>query len=318
MRDGRRWLGEALDSALAECGPDDEVIVVDDGSRDQPEQVIPRDPRVRLLVQPPLGIVPALERGRAACRAPFIARLDADDVALPGRIEAQLAAFAADPALVAIGGRARVRREDGPVPQGMAEYVAWINGLVEPARELLVESPLFHPAVTFSADAVAAVGGYRDGDLPEDYDLWLRLVAAGGRIANAPRDVVLLRDRADRLTRTDPRYRPDAFRAVKMQWLAARLGGRALRVGVWGAGKAARPWLRWVRDAGHALQLVVDPFQSGERQGQPIRPPEALRDAALDLLLVAVGSRGARALIRDAITALRPDWREGERWWAVA
>ena len=320
MRDGARWLGDALRSALAECGPDDEVIVVDDGSRDQPERVVPNDPRLRLLVQAPLGIVAALERGRAACTAPFIARLDADDVALPGRIGTQLAAFEADPGLVAVGGQARIQRDDGPVPEGMLTYVAWVNGLDELEPQLLVESPLFHPAVTFRASAVAAVGGYRPGDLPEDYDLWLRLVAAGGRIANVPREVVLLRDRSDRLTRTDPRYRAEAFRAVKMDWLAARLApsGRALRIAVWGAGKAARPWLRWVRQSGHDLCMVVDPFQRGERQGLPIRAPEALASAPLDLVLVAVGSRGARALIREALAGLRPDLVEGAGWWAVA
>ena len=179
VRDGARWLGDALRSALAECGPDDEVIVVDDGSRDQPERVVPTDPRLRLLVQAPLGIVAALELGRAACSAPFIARLDADDVALPGRIETQLAAFEADPGLVAVGGQARIQRDDGPVPEGMLTYVAWVNGLSALEPQLLVESPLFHPAVTFRASAVAAVGGYRPGDLPEDYDLWLRLPGRG-------------------------------------------------------------------------------------------------------------------------------------------
>lgn len=294
------------------------MVIVDDGSADAPEEVLPPDRRIRLLKQPPSGIVAALERGRAACRGALVARLDCDDVALPGRIAAQIAAFEANPALVAVGGRAQIRRDDGPVPEGMLAYVDWVNRLVEPEHELLVESPLFHPAVTFRADAVHAVGGYRSGDLPEDYELWLRLVAAGGRVANVPQDVVLLRDRSDRLTRTDPRYRVEAFRRVKMGWLAARLGPGARRVGVWGAGKAGRPWLRWAREAGHDLCMVIDPFQSGQRQGLPIQPPEALVGADLDLLLVAVGSRGARALIREELTRLRPDLREGDGWWAVA
>ena len=64
--------------------------------------------------------------------------------------------------------------------------------------------------------------------------------------------------------------------------------------------------------------MVVDPFQGGERQGLPIRAPEALTNAPLDLVLVAVGSRGARALIREALAGLRPDLVEGVGWWAVA
>ena len=89
VRDGARWLGEAVESALGECGQDDEVVVVDDGSSDDPARVLPNDPRVVLLAQPALGLVGALELGRARCRGRYIARLDADDRALPGRVRAQ-------------------------------------------------------------------------------------------------------------------------------------------------------------------------------------------------------------------------------------
>jgi glycosyltransferase involved in cell wall biosynthesis len=77
---------------LALNGIPHEIVVVDDGSRDAPERVLPPDPRVRLLRQPASGIVAALEHGRFATDAPYLARLDCDDLALPGRIAAQLAA----------------------------------------------------------------------------------------------------------------------------------------------------------------------------------------------------------------------------------
>lgn len=318
VRDGRRWLGEAVASALAECGPDDELIVIDDGSVDQPAQALPDDPRLRLIRQDPLGIVAALERGRAAARGRFLARLDADDVALPGRLAAQVAALEADPGLGVIGGRAQIRREDGPVPDGMRLYVESLNSLTDLHRELLVESPLFHPAVLMRAEAVAAVGGYRPGDLPEDYDLWLRLAGAGWRLGALTQAVVLLRDRSDRLTRTDPRYRKAAFHKLKMDWVEAHLlPARGRRLAIWGAGRTGRPWIRWAEGLG-CPALVVDEFAVGERRGRPIARPEALAEAPVDLLLVAVAARGARALIRARLAALRPDWQEGRDWWAVA
>ncbi len=321
VRDGGRWLADAAGSALAQCGPGDELVVVDDGSREDPGPLLPADPRVRLLYQPPLGIASALERGRAACRGRYVARLDADDLALPGRLAAQVAALEADPALGAVGGRARIGRDDGPVPGGMLAYVEWVNGLRDPHPQLLVESPLFHPAVTFRASAVAAVGGYRGGDFPEDYALWLDLAAAGWRLKNLDREVVWLRDREDRLTRSDPRYRREAFRRLKMDWLArTRLAGAPLtprRVGVWGAGRGGRPWIRWLVARGCAVQ-VFDLKHGGRRQGLPIQPAGAVEGAALDLLLVAVGARGARALIRAQLARWRPEWAEGRDWLAVA
>lgn len=313
VRDGRRWLRRAVDSGLAQCAPDDEFIVVDDGSTDRPAEVLPADPRLVLLHQPPRGIVAALEHGRAHACGDLIARLDCDDVALPGRVDAHRAAMAADPSLGAIGGQAVL---EGSLGEGMSRYVAWVNRLTDLHAALLVESPLFHPAVTLRAEAAAQVGGYRDGDFPEDYDLWLRLAAAGWRLENTPAPVVQLTDRPDRLTRADPRYRRAAFTQLKMEHLAARLPGPR-RVVVWGAGRSGRGWIRWALQQGHTVPVVIDLFVQTERQGVPVRPPEALVGLELDLLVVAVGARGARDEIREMLSALRPDLQEGRGWIAV-
>ncbi len=318
VRDAARWLGEAVQSALAECAPEDEVLVVDDGSRDDPLSVLADDPRLRVIHQPPLGIVAAMERGRRELDTPLIARLDADDVALPGRIAAQRALLAADPGLAAVGGRARMRADSGEVPEGMRRYTEWVNSLDDPHRGILVESPLFHPAVLMRAAAVEAVGGYRDGDFPEDYDLWLRFVAGGWRIGAAAQDVVLLRDRPGRLTRTDPRYARRAFFPLKRDWVARVLLPARRRVVVWGAGQEGTPWIRWLVQAGHDVPAVLDIKHGSTRQGAPILPPEALETLRFDLLLVAVGARGARDEIRGRIAAMRPELVEGRDWWAVA
>ena len=129
VRNGRRWIGDSVASALAECGVSDEVVVVDDGSIDGPEEVCPDDSRIVWMRQPPQGIVAALERGRRACRHPLIARLDADDVALPGRIAEQATLMASDPLLAVVGGAAQMVRDDGAANAGMRAYVAWVNGL---------------------------------------------------------------------------------------------------------------------------------------------------------------------------------------------
>ena len=318
-RDAERWLAEAVGSALEACSAADEVVVVDDGSSHDPRALLPTDPRLRLLRQPPLGIAAALETGRAACRGRYIARLDADDRSLPGRIPAQLRAFAANPLLAAVGGEGQAH-PDGSLGPGMALQLAWLNGLHTPdelRRNLLVESPLLHPAVLLRADLLAAVGGYRDFDGPEDYDLWLRLAAAGHHLANVAQPVVALRDRADRLTRTDPRYSREAFRACKMAWFRAVLRPAARRVAVWGAGRSGRPWVRFLIGEGLAVVAVLDLKPGGSRQGVPVLPVSALAGLEVDLLLVAVGARGARDEIRHAIEAGRPGWVEGRDWWAL-
>ena len=93
VRDGARWLSEALKSIQNQTLPDFELIVVDDGSADNSLHVIEahsrNDSRFVVIRQERLGLVPALNRGLTESRAPLIARLDADDIAKPQRLERQ-------------------------------------------------------------------------------------------------------------------------------------------------------------------------------------------------------------------------------------
>jgi glycosyltransferase involved in cell wall biosynthesis len=317
VRNGCEWLTEAVLSALAESGSDDEVVVVDDGSDESVRSLLPEDDRVVLVQQGPEGIVSALERGRKRCRHEWIARLDADDAALPGRVAAQTRFLMDHPNVAVVGGRAQMNSVLGKLTDGMQRYLDWVNGIEDWHAELLVESPLFHPAVMMRASVIEQLGGYREGDLPEDYDLWLRVVSAGHQIAAVSQDVVRLRDHPARLTRTDSRYRRLAFQALKMEFLDRGPLSNPKRVAVWGAGKTGRSWLRWLKTAGHDVPVVFDPFQGTERQGVPIRPPNELAELRLDHLIVAVGVAGARQTIREQISRLRPSWREGRDWWAV-
>jgi GT2 family glycosyltransferase len=325
VRDAALTVAAAVGSALAQTVADIEVVVVDDGSRDETAAVVSSipDPRIRLLRTPPQGIVPALQAGLAVCRAPFVARLDGDDLAPPDRLAHQLPLLEDDARTAVVDGQVRFFRAGGEVPGGMLRYQEWINGVLQPTdfdREILVESPVVHPAATLRLAAVAEVGGYRDGPFPEDYDLWLRLHRAGYRFRKVDRVLVHMHDREARLTRTDPRYSKAAFRSVRQEWLSVGPLARPRRLVLWGAGRGGRPWLRWLRESGHEVVAVVDidPKKIGRtRQDVPVVAPDALSALDAELCLVAVGAAGARPLIRAALGQLRPDWIEGRHWWAV-
>jgi len=313
VRDGAAFLRGAVDSALAESGPADELIVVDDGSVDAPAAVLPADRRVRLLRQGPRGIAAALETGRAAARGRFLARIDADDRVLPGRVAAQRAAFAADPSLVAVGGGVRLHRAGAPAPAGMARWAAWMNEN-DPMVERLVESPLVHPATTFRADAVAAVGGWRQGDFPEDYDLLLRLAAAGGRLGRVPGLVLEMEDRPARLTRTDPRYRPAAFAALRQAHLDAV--GPPGPVTVLGGGSTAAAWVGWAQARGRPVR-VIGPRPGVAVGGVPAEGPAGMGVGPPGLVLVAIGVRDVRETVVAAARAAWPALRLGVDLWPV-
>jgi GT2 family glycosyltransferase len=310
-RDAARTVRAAAVSILRQTLRDLSLVVVDDGSRDGTRAVLEglarRDRRVVVVHGPGEGIAGALRRGLSRCDADVVVRMDADDVAHPRRLEVQLAALAADPSLAAVGSRVRLFPR-GEVAGGMARYAAWVNGLVTPdlvLRDLLVEAPLVHPAAAIRRWVLDEVGGWRDGDFPEDYDLWLRLAAAGHRLGNVPEVLLDWRESAGRLTRTDPRYAISRHVALKAAWLAAGPLSDRREVAIWGAGETGRAFARALRAHGVAVALFleVDARKIGRAiQGAPVHSFEEAERARGLPLLVAVGAPGARDLIRAELS----------------
>ncbi len=306
-RDAAATVRAAAVSILRGAFRDLELLCVDDGSRDATaarlDELAARDRRVRLLRSPGEGIARALSRALAAADAELIARMDADDVARPDRLLRQVAALDADPGLAAVGARVRLFPR-GLIRPGMARYRAWLDELVTPAlvaRDLFVEAPLVHPTAVVRREPLEAVGGWRDGDFPEDYDLWLRLAARGGRLTNLPERLLAWRESPGRLTRTDPRYALDRHVRLKCAALAAGpLAGRR-EVALWGAGETGRAFARGLAPHGVAVALLVDvdPRKIGRRvRGAPVVGVEEVERARGLPLLVAVGAPGARGQIR--------------------
>lgn len=310
-RDAARTVRAAAVSILRQTLRDLSLVVVDDGSRDGTRAILEglarRDRRVVVVHGAGEGIAGALRRGLSRCDADVVVRMDADDVAHPRRLEVQLAALAADPSLAAVGSRVRLFPR-GEVAGGMARYAAWVNGLVTPdlvLRDLLVEAPLVHPAAAIRRRVLDEVGGWRDGDFPEDYDLWLRLAAEGHRLGNVPEVLLDWRESAGRLTRTDPRYAISRHVALKAAWLAAGPLSDRREVAIWGAGETGRAFARALRAHGVAvvLFLEVDARKIGRSiQGAPVHSFEEAERARGLPLLVAVGAPGARDLIRAELS----------------
>jgi glycosyltransferase involved in cell wall biosynthesis len=319
-RNAREHLEEAVRSVLAQSFRDLELVAVDDASTDGTAELLARlateDARVRVVRGEGRGIAAALTVGLAECRAPLIARMDADDVCLPQRLERQKEALAADPALSGVGSQVEIFPRES-MSDGLKAYEAWLNSLTSPEavmRERLVESPLVHPAAMVRAEALRAVGGWRAEGWPEDWALWLRLLGAGHRLSNVPQVLLRWRDRPERLTRTHADYTPESHLRLK----AFHLAQGPLRSGrciLWGAGKTGRALRRELRVLGIEIERFVDidPRKIGRPlHGAPVVSPDRLGSFAGTHLVAAVGAKGARALIRQAMR--EKGWLEVEQF----
>jgi glycosyltransferase involved in cell wall biosynthesis len=196
VRDGAAFLREALASVLAQTLRDFELVVVDDGSVDATRAILGAvgDERLRVVRQERLGLVAALNRAVAEARAPLLARMDADDVSLPERLERQVGYLDARPraALVVVG----VETLGGEPTIVLPDDDAALR------RRLLLRNPFAHGAVALRAEAVQRAGGYRaDYGANEDYDLWRR-IAREWELGAIPDVLYRYREHPGAVTRT--------------------------------------------------------------------------------------------------------------------
>ncbi|MGH6787004.1 MAG: glycosyltransferase family 2 protein [Novosphingobium sp.] len=170
------WLEPCLASIAAQDFTDFELVLRDDGSSDGSRELLQawarREPRIRLdLGERRLGAAGSSNRVIELARAPLVARLDADDRMLPGRLAAQVAAFAARPAAVLVGALAWTID-----PAGRRVRAPDLARLTRPSRF----APFAHSSTMLRRTAWAEVGGYRAAaEKWEDVDLFLRLAEIG-------------------------------------------------------------------------------------------------------------------------------------------
>jgi GT2 family glycosyltransferase len=224
--DGERFLAEAIESILGQSFANFEFIIIDDGSRDSSGDIIDcyaeRDRRIRVFHQHNCGLVETLNRGIELARAPLIARMDADDVSLPGRFELQLARFDSRPKLGVVGGFVNIVDQLGRFVR-LGSYPV---GGEELRRFLLDGAPLAHPTAVLRRDVLTTVGGYRRSyQHAEDYDLWLRIHSAGYEIENVPTPVLSYRQHGESVSLRHPRQQ-------RLATLVARLAHRARTAGL--------------------------------------------------------------------------------------
>jgi len=200
VHNGESFLAEAIDSILEEPLSELELVVVDDGSTDSTPSILAdyaaRDPRVRVHREEGDNLATVLNRGFRLCRAPLFARLDADDVCVRGRLQAQVEFMRDHPDVVLLGGQALLVNEEGE-DFATARYP---QEDLELRTALATGNPFVHSAIAMSRTAFEAVGGYRENlDHAEDLDLWMRL-SEQGKLANLPQPIVKYRIHARQLS----------------------------------------------------------------------------------------------------------------------
>lgn len=188
-------LAEALASLLAQTRPPDEIVVVEDGPLDEGHRAVledlerrhPRVVAVRLATNGGAGL--ANQAGLEAATGEWIAKVDADDVSEPGRLEAQLAAVHREGADLCGAAMLEFDSDTGAVTSLRSAPLTHERI----GRRMRSNNPVNHPTAFYRRTLALEAGGYPPWRFMQDYGLMARIYAAGGRMMNLPEPLVRFR-----------------------------------------------------------------------------------------------------------------------------
>lgn len=304
------FLSHAVESILRQKNISLELILVDDHSTDNSIENlsinITKDSRFKCLSSEGSGVVAAMKTGVANAQGQYIARMDADDISLPDRLSKQLDYLQQNPEIGIAGGQVKIISE-AFIDEGFQLYEKWLNHLSQPAdieRELFVESPIPNPTAFFRREVYEQLDGYQDSEWAEDYDMWLRAHAAGIKMGKPDGVLLHWREHECRLTHCDNRYDNKLFIKAKAYYLARSHHLRDRKAIIWGTGPIATYLHDILLENNVEVEafLEVNPKRIGsQKRGLPVYHYDAANQYTEALIISAVGSRGARKKIREAL-----------------
>lgn len=220
------YLAETIESVLAQSFTGYELLLLDDGSTDKSIEIAERyaaqDDRIKSIRLDHGGVVPAMNRGIEVARGPWIARIDADDLAAPDRLEKQLEAARRMPEVAVIGTYSYIIGESGKIV-GQHQFGPTS---IEEFHELRETEPIYliDSSVMYRRDVALEVGGYREESLPaEDLDMWTR-IADDHSIIVVPEPLTYYRIHGNSISTTKFVSQLEATRRVRLNMFRRRSG----------------------------------------------------------------------------------------------
>ncbi len=306
IRQPDAYLAAAVDSVLSQTYSTLELLLVCKAHCPSLTESLPNDDRIRLVVRDQPDLISALNTGIREASGAYIARMDADDIALPTRLATQLAFLQQNPSIKIAGAHVQIFNPAGELQAGMRHYQSWLNSISDAndvAQNIFVESPLPHPTFFATADVFRELG-YRDRNWPEDYDFLLRAYLLNYPMANPEPVLLQWREHAQRLTHQSDRYSTHNFIRARAWALAQRYPERSILI--CGLGANAVKLHDALQENGMTISGFIEHDDARRRTSRRSLPvitySQFLQAPTDDLVVSAVSARGVRTQIRALFT----------------
>lgn len=260
-------LDAAIQSILEQTSSDFELVLVDNNSSDKSWEIAEKysstDTRIRLLSEEKQGVSNAMNCGLRNARGSFIARMDADDISYPERLQKQCDFLTQNPKIGLVGCEVKYVAHQKNTA-GFRRFVNWVNSFHSASkigRFRFIEIPVVNPTIMFRRELFEKYGGCFDGDFPEDYEMQLRYLAAGVEMAKLPEILLEWHDYSTRLTRTDKRYSTEAFFKTKAAYIkkwSEQNNRFHPKIWIWGAGRKTRQRTEFLKNEGLQVEGSID------------------------------------------------------------
>jgi glycosyltransferase involved in cell wall biosynthesis len=262
-----KTLESAIKSILNQSFHDFELLLVNNNSTDKSlsiaKNLAEKDSRIFILNEKNQGVANAMNCGLRNARGKFIARMDADDISMPHRFEKQMQFLNSNPEIGLVGCKVKYIAHDENTA-GFERFVNWVNSFHSPTEIELnrfVEIPIVNPTIFFRREIFEKYGGNRNGDFPEDYEMQLRFLDAGIKMAKLHDTLFEWHDSPTRLTRTDKCYSSEAFFRIKAKYFKSwseKNNRFHPNVWVWGAGRKTRQRAKLLVNKGIIIKGYID------------------------------------------------------------
>ena len=302
-----KTLGYAVKSILNQSFQNFELLLIDNNSTDNSfsiaEKLAEKDSRITLFKEKKHGVANAMNCGLQNATGKFFARMDADDISMPRRLEKQLQFLNNNPEIDFVGSEVKYVSHNKNTA-GFERFVDWANSFNSPKEIELnrfVEIPIINPTILFRREIYEKYGGNLDGNFPEDYEMQLRYLEAGVKMANLPEPLLEWHDYSTRLTRTDKRYSTEAFFKTKAKYFKSwseKNNPLHPNIWVWGAGRKTRQRAKLLENEGVIIDGFIDIVKNKTTHKKTIHFQNIPKPGKI-FIVSMVTKQGAREQIKE-------------------